>query len=139
MTDTGEDMAALFQGKTSPRVTRLRSDLPRASLATDLTLQASADQAVLSNVRKITKELGEPTCPVYQGCRYVGPAPRSKAKAEAKSQCGSEDGFCPSGSGLSGVGCSVRTEGNAGNSSTLGAFGALGFLVVCSRLRRRRG
>jgi MYXO-CTERM domain-containing protein len=134
-----EDMAALFQGKTSPRVTRLRSDLPRASLATDLTLQASVDQAVLSNVRKITKEVGEPTCPVYQGCRYVGSDTRTKAKEEAKSQCGTEDQFCASGaSGTPGSGCSVLVEGNSGSGSTFGALGALGALMIAARRRRRR-
>jgi len=76
-----EDFATLFHGIASAqtRVTRMRSDVAHAALATDLVMQASADQSELSNVRQLTKELNEPNCPVYQGCEVVGQAPRSQA------------------------------------------------------------
>lgn len=78
-----EDMAALFAGIATPEVrfTRIRSDLAHAALANDLALQASQDQTVLTNVRNVTKESGQPNCPVYDGCSQVGTAPRDQAAA----------------------------------------------------------
>ena len=34
-------------------------------------------------MRNVTKELNEPTCPIYQGCEVVGQGPRSQAQAAA--------------------------------------------------------
>ncbi len=78
-----EDMAALFAGIATPEVrfTRMRSDLAHAALADDLALQASQDQTVLTNVRTVSKESGQPNCPVYDGCSQVGTAPRDQAAA----------------------------------------------------------
>jgi hypothetical protein len=45
-----QDLNTLFpQGETSVRITRMRADLSQAALAADLLLQASSDQATLSN------------------------------------------------------------------------------------------
>jgi hypothetical protein len=45
-----QDLNTLFpQGGSSVRITRMRADLSQAALATDLLLQASADQTTLSN------------------------------------------------------------------------------------------
>lgn len=72
-----EDMLALLgPANRTVRVTRMRADLPQASLANDLSLQASADQSVLSRVRQVTREANQPYCPVYSGCNVVGTAPR---------------------------------------------------------------
>ena len=78
-----EDMAALFAGIQTPeaRFTRVRSDLAHAALGDDLVLQASQDQSVLSSVRNVTKENGQPSCPVYDGCAQVGTMPRDQAVA----------------------------------------------------------
>ncbi len=129
-----EDMAALFQKKTLARVTRMRSDLPRASLATDLVLQASSDQSVVATFRQLTKEEGEPTCPVYEGCKYIGVAPRSKAKAQAEDQCGTSGAFC------SGGGCSFQPFGTGDGDSRLGfwALAAVGLVVAGARRSARR-
>ena len=78
-----DDMTALFTGIHGPsfRLTRLRADLSHASLASDLVLQASADQSVLSNVRHPLGTSGLPQCPVYQGCDVVGYGPRPNDSA----------------------------------------------------------
>jgi hypothetical protein len=79
-----EDMAALFKGipAGSSRVTRIRADLARTALASDLLLTASSDQALLPNSRIATKELSPPQCPVFSGCEQVGTAPRDEAAAQ---------------------------------------------------------
>jgi hypothetical protein len=63
------------------RLTRLRVDLSRAALATDLVMTASADQSVLDNVRIPKGEVGQPQCPIYDGCYQIGTAPRDQAGA----------------------------------------------------------
>lgn len=129
-----EDMAALFQGKQSVRMTRMKTDLPRASLATDLILQAG-DQSILSRSRQITKESDEPNCPVYQGCKYVGTAPRSKAKLQAQSSCGdgTANQFC--GGTSAGGGCAIHEPRSARDAAPWG-LAALG--IVLAGIRRRR-
>lgn len=126
-----EDMDALFQKNASVRLTRMHSDLPRASLATDLTLQASKDQALLPTLRQITKEADEPQCPVYEGCKYVGTKPRSEAKNVAASSCGDAKGdkFC---GGTVGGGCSVQTPRSA---SDLGPWALAAFGVILAGAR----
>ncbi len=104
-----EDMAALLGGSTgTTRISRMRADLPRASLANDLLLRAAVDQAVLSGIRTVTKEANEPQCPIYSGCEYVGTASRSEAQARLSesSGCSSTPGVRSWGSvvGLCGVG-----------------------------------
>jgi hypothetical protein len=82
-----EDLRVLF-GPRNPqtvRVTRLRADLSQAALRDDLRLQASADQAELTNVVTPSRESGAPTCDVYdEDCKTVGTAPREKAAAKNK-------------------------------------------------------
>ena len=75
-----EDMSTLFYGiaTSTSRVTRLRADLAHAALDQDLVMRASPDQAVLSNIRQITKEQGQPLCPVFSGCDQTGTAPRDQ-------------------------------------------------------------
>ena len=58
----------------------MRADLAHAALNADLVMTASADQAELSNVRQLTKEIGQPLCPIYSadGCsqrRHRAPRP----------------------------------------------------------------
>lgn len=81
------DLATLFYGipTATSRVTRLRADLAHAALSTDLVMTASQDQAVLPNVRQITKETGQPQCPIFSadGCTPIGTAPRDEAVSRA--------------------------------------------------------
>ncbi|MBP9112043.1 MAG: DUF2330 domain-containing protein [Polyangiaceae bacterium] len=67
-----DDMGHLFGNKSSIRVTRMRADLPQASLAADLALQASQDQALLPVTRNVTREADEPQCRQDAGCSTTG-------------------------------------------------------------------
>lgn len=144
------DMLALFQGKTAPTVTRMRSDLPRASLATDLDLQASADQSTLPNIRQITREADEPLCANYDGCTLTGQLPRSQARANAIASCGGKgDGreFCPqlgstddpnasNGSGSSD--CSVHASVADDGAAPVGLAAVFALTAMARFARRRR-
>jgi hypothetical protein len=61
------DLAALFpEGDNNiMQITRMRGDLAHAALASDLVLQASTDQGVLSNIYSVTQSVNKPptTCP----------------------------------------------------------------------------
>jgi hypothetical protein len=119
-----EDLTTLFSGLATTRVTRLRADLAHAALDTDLVMRAAGDQTELSNVRQITKESGQPLCPVYNGCTQVGTAPRDQVLGN-NSGGGHETFTCD-------------TTGRAGNAWM--AVG-LGFaaLATAHAIRRRRG
>jgi MYXO-CTERM domain-containing protein len=122
-----EDLAALFYGipTASSRVTRIRADLAHAALDADLVMSASKDQTVLSNVRQLTKEIGQPQCPVFSadGCTQVGTAPRDEAQARA------------TGGGAESFSC---TTGN-GSASPLWIGAGVGYLALAiARARRRR-
>jgi hypothetical protein len=124
------DLHTLFAGMDpgSTRITRLRSDLEHAALDKDLSLQAAADQAVLSNVRVASKEANQPPCPVYEGCDVVGTAPRDQAAAETARNNGQ---FIGSGSCAS----APRTPGGALAMSALA--GMVGLAAIRSRRARR--
>ena len=123
-----EDLEALFYGipTASSRVTRIRADLAHAALDADLVMTASADQAVLSNVRQLTKEINEPLCPVFStdGCSQIGSEPRSDAAARTNGDAG-ESFSCSTGAG--------------GDASPLWLGAGLGYLAMAIvRSRRRR-
>jgi MYXO-CTERM domain-containing protein len=123
-----EDLAALFYGipTASSRVTRIRADLAHAALDADLVMTASSDQAVLSNVRQLTKELNQPLCPVYSqdGGSQIGTEPRDDAAARANGDAG-ESFSC--------------ATGGAGGTSPVWLGAGLGYLALAVvRARRRR-
>ncbi len=124
-----EDLATLFHGisSTSSRVTRMRADLAHASLDQDLAMSAAANQAVLSNVRQITKETNQPLCPVYEGCSQTGNAPRDEAIAKSKDNWGSSNGT---------FSCSTSQTGAL--SWMTAGLGFAGLAVVQAVRRRRR-
>jgi MYXO-CTERM domain-containing protein len=115
------DLATLFEGMNAAdvRVTRIRSDLSRAALATDLTVQASADQSVLTNSRYPSKSVNAPPCPNYDNC----------PKNPNGNDGGDGDGFSAMG------GCGVSPESNG---STFLAFGALAIAFARGLARRRK-
>lgn len=123
MRDDLDALGARFAGAS--RITRLRADLPRAFLATDLTLQASPDQGQLSTVRTVTKEAGEPQCPIYDGCTYVRQGTRSEAiRAVGDSPASLEGGACST----------HRTRAFVGSGGLVAVAAVLGLL----RRKRRR-
>lgn len=89
-----EDIETLFHGVTTPRVTRMRADLAKAALATDLNMSASANQSELPTTRQVTREANQPMCPVFRGCDQVGVAPRDQAAAQTESNNDSLSGGC---------------------------------------------
>ncbi len=114
-----EDMGFLLGNKDALRVTRMRADLPQASLAADLSLQASADQGELARARQITKEQDLPLCPVYDECKVIGQAPRGTAVTV----------------GSGGGGCATGPSGRGGMWAGLFGLGLVG--VAAFRARRR--
>jgi hypothetical protein len=121
-----EDLATLFYGipTATGRVTRMRADLAHTALDADLVMSASQDQGFLQNVRQVTRELNEPSCPVYSGCTQVGTAPRSQAVEQSS----------PSNESFS---CSTAASPRGGV-GWLGASGAFLALAIGKVIRRRR-
>lgn len=120
-----EDMDALFYGipTATSRVTRIRADLGRAALDQDLQMTASSDQAILSNVRQVTKEQNQPQCPVWDGCQNVGTAPRDEAFARSTPASGSS---------------SCATPASRVNPSWFAIGGGLAAVALVNIARRRR-
>ena len=120
------DLAVLFAGIAAPnvRITRMRSDVAQSALSVDMILEASSDQSELSNIHTVSKEIGEPLCPVYDSnCTQTGSIPRSQAAAAAAA-------------GASGGGCST-TEPRLNTGTTLAFLAGLGGLVAF-RIRQKR-
>ena len=133
-----EDFATLWKGIASgqDRVTRLRADLSRGALSTDLQVSASQDQSVIDNIRIPTREKSQPTCPIYEGCKQVGQVPRDEARARA-----GEGGSSGGGGGGDTFSCAVKKETSSASTSTgLAALCSLAafFGVVVVRARRAR-
>lgn len=117
-----EDMGFLVGSPRSVRVTRMRADLPQASLAADLALQASADQSDLSRQRNVTRESDQPLCPIYDSnCDVIGQAPRDQILGSV---------------GNGGGGCAA--SGNTKGDLLGGVLGLALVGLVCARARRRR-
>jgi hypothetical protein len=122
------DMDTLFAGiaQGQEHVTRVRADLARAALGSDLVLQASADQALLSNVRQPKQEKGSPQCPIYQNCVQVGLGTREEAQQAVDAYKGNgKESFSCATAGKSSVEWSVT-------------FSALAGFVGIAALRRRK-
>jgi Uncharacterized protein conserved in bacteria (DUF2330) len=125
-----DDLDTLFAGMqgSSVRVTRLRSDLAHAALATDLVLQAAADQSVLPLLRQVTKEANEPTCTIYQGCDVIGQGPRSQAIAAAANNTGGKESFS----------CAATKKAPTGTVVYAGLLGLAAISLVRSRRRSNK-
>lgn len=123
-----EDLATVFAGIPAGQehLTRIRADLARDALATDLQVTASQDQSLINITRNPKHELGQPQCPVYDGaCRQTGTAPRDEAIAKAnqwKSNSGDSTFTCAS------------TPSHIG----LGGYGAIGAFLGLALLRAKR-
>jgi hypothetical protein len=103
----------------------MRADLAHAALDQDLQMTASADQAEVSNVRQLTKELNEPPCPIWEGCRSVGTAPRSEAARRS------------TGAGSLGSGSSCAVTPSNDTTFCAAAIG-LGMVAIVQGRRRRQ-
>jgi hypothetical protein len=122
-----QDLAVLLQGIAAPnvRITRMRSDIARSALTTDMILEASTDQSELTNAHVPVQEIGEPLCPLYDSnCNETGEAPRSQAVAAANSNSSS--------------GCTTTPAQNSMGSTLVFLVGVAGVSAVRARYRRRR-
>jgi Uncharacterized protein conserved in bacteria (DUF2330) len=124
-----EDLETVFSGipQGQEHLTRMRSDLSRVALSTDLQIVASQDQSAIPNTRVPTHELGQPLCPIYDGCRQVGTLPRDQAAKHAATQNSGDGGGCQSSAPRMG--------------SRFGGFGAIGAflaLAIARSMRNRR-
>lgn len=121
-----EDLATVFAGiaQGQERVTRMRADLAKAALSVDLQTTASADQSILENERTPKQEKGQPLCPIYDGCRQVGTAPRDQAIAQSGSG-GGETFAC-------------KTSKTHTPTSSYAALGGLAAMLGLALARHRR-
>jgi hypothetical protein len=122
------DMATLFNGMKGSqiRVTRIRADLAHAALDKDLELTASANQNRAANFRTVTKESGQPLCPVYQGCNQTGQAPRDQAVAQTEANNSGKTSFA------------CATSAGAPYASVVSLVGLAGFVGLAISRRRRQ-
>ncbi len=118
-----EDLAALFGGVASARVTRIRADLARAALGKDLLVTASADQSQIPNLRQAAKSTGTPNCP--PGCTPVETPDNPTGSSGGAT--GPKESFS----------CTTSTNG-VGGVEWLAAVGAMLGLVAAKASRRRK-
>ena len=137
-----DDIAALFVGMTGPsvRVTRIRSDIAQAAMTQDFVLTASSDQSELSNVHNLTQSVNA-TCPVYNGCNYVGTGTPSQAAAAADggyvASMGPDGGVVLTPTTTKGGGCTT-SPGDTRSGLGLGVLAGLLGLVAARAVRARR-
>jgi Uncharacterized protein conserved in bacteria (DUF2330) len=115
------DLQILFTGiaGANVRISRMRSDVAHSALTADMYLQASSDQAELTNLHYPQKQVGQPLCPVYDSnCVQTGELPRDQAIAAANGGCNA-----------------TRAPGRSGVSLAI-ILGLAGF--GAARIRRRR-
>jgi Uncharacterized protein conserved in bacteria (DUF2330) len=156
-----DDISTLFVGLTgsSPRITRIRSDIAQTAMTTDFVLQASTDQSELSNVRNVTQAVNL-TCPIYDGCNVIGTGTLAQAQAsvgdggtpldgsvtgpggpEGSSSGGSgSSAAAPSGatSGGNSGGCAAAPQGPVRSGVGWSALAGLLGIVVGRTIRARR-
>jgi hypothetical protein len=137
------DLATLFPGSDTGtiRITRMRADLAHAALATDLSLQASADQSDLSNQYQVTQSVNAPVCPAVPD-----PCPPCDSSSSGSGGDGGVVGSLGGGSktsaaspGQQSFGCSaVAANGGGGGWFEMTLAGLLGVSILRSRVRRKR-
>jgi hypothetical protein len=145
-----QDLTTLFPlGGTTARITRLRADLSQAALATDLVLQASADQSPVSNVYQTTLSVNAncPVCPCASGTGGGGNQFGGGASGQAGGSSGQAGSSGPTGvAGNGGVaspvhgssGCSASSAEPRGAASFAALAGLLGLTFLVARARKTR-
>jgi hypothetical protein len=153
-----QDLATIFPASPSGtvRITRLRADLSQTALASDLVLQAAADQSTLTNVYQAANSVNLPVCPTYPPlhcpvCRADGsgggasghPAPPiesgdggANGPINEAGGAGDESGGTPSES-AGGGGCATSPVESGGAGIELAIPGLLAISLLRARARRR--
>ena len=136
------DLATLFPGADTGtvRVTRMRADLARAALATDLALQASSDQSNLPRFYQVTQSVNAPACPaVPDPCPPCDNGSSSGGDGGVVGSLGGGSNTSAASPGQQSFGCSaVAADGGGGGWFELTLAGLLGVSIVRSRVRRKR-
>ncbi len=117
------DIDVLFAGISglNARITRMRSDVVHSALSTDMYLEASKDQAELTNLHYPTAQIGQPLCPVYDSdCNQIGEAPRDQVLADANG------------------GCNTTRSPSSSRGAVAFLLAAIGFTVMRLKRKRRR-
>jgi MYXO-CTERM domain-containing protein len=145
-----DDLATLFPGGTqgTVRITRMRADLSHAALATDLNLQASADQSDVSNFYQVTQSVNAPTCPPITSCPPCNGSSSGGVSSSGASGSGSSGGINEGAGGntttktvspgSSSFGCAASPEGGSGGWLEAGLAAFVGLAFARSRRRRPR-
>lgn len=129
-----EDLAALFSTIADENlwITRLHAELSRVAFATDLNLQASADQTYVNRWLQVTNAVGTPpACP---------PPPdwcTDPTGSSSSSTSGGSNPWDPFGDGNGSNGTASGNCAVAPESSMPAAFGLLGSALFLSLARRR--
>ncbi len=134
-----DDIAALFAGLSGPNafVTRMRSDVAHSAMNVDFTVQASADQSQLSNVRTSGQSINE-TCTLYNSnCAVVGTGTPAQAAAASSQGGGSSASSGSSGSSGGGGACATSKSNREPPVSLAAVCGLLALLSILSRTKRR--
>jgi MYXO-CTERM domain-containing protein len=139
-----QDLATCFPGgdATEIRVTRMRTDLSRAALANDLTLQAAADQSEMSNFYQVTNSVNAPPCPAFEPSSCMCDASSSGVSTPGEPAEGTSDAgngtSTPASPGQQSFGCSASPNDSGDGGLGLGLAGLFGAALVRSRIRRKR-
>ncbi|HEY3819158.1 MAG TPA: DUF2330 domain-containing protein [Polyangiaceae bacterium] len=134
------DLATLFPGDNQGtfRITRMRADLAHAALATDLTLQASADQSDVSNFYQVTQSVNAPACPpVPDPCPPCGGASSSGGDAGVVGSLNGGSSTSAASPGQQSFGCSAVGSDRGGLWLELTLAGILGLSVMRGRKKRK--
>jgi len=127
-----QDLATCFPGgnATEVRITRMRADLSQAALATDLVLQAAADQSTISNIYNVTMSVNAPVCPTIDESNCPCGVSSSGASSGG-------DGVTTTSSGRQSFSCSSSSNESGGGGLDLALAGLCCAAVVRSRVRSR--
>jgi uncharacterized membrane protein YgcG len=151
-----QDLQVLFaSGPGTVRITRMRADLSQAALATDLVLQAAADQTAISNIYQVTKSVNAPQCPPYDAATCQATC-AAETGSSSSSGSGSSSGVGTGGGGVQGTGsssgsgnalgpapatstssCAMGPAGAPGGDVALSLVGLVGIALVRSRKKTR--
>jgi hypothetical protein len=120
----------------------MRSDIAQTAMTKDFVLTASNDQSEVSNIHNLTRSVNL-TCPVYNGCNYVGQGTPAQAAAAADggyiASSGSDGGVVLAPVMTKSGGCTT-SPGSGGSGLGLGVLaGMLGLITARVVRGRRRG
>ncbi|MGD0528976.1 MAG: DUF2330 domain-containing protein [Polyangiaceae bacterium] len=137
------DLATVFPGgdQGTVRITRMRADLSRAALATDLSLQASSDQSDISNIYQVTQSVNAPVCPPVPDpcppCSGSSTGGSGSSSGGVLGTMGGSSSSSGSSAGQQSFGCSAVGADGGGVWFELSLAGILGAALIRARTKRK--